>query len=276
MPAKKETLKKVIDMRSALTLALLLTTVLTSIAFADTPQDKNEAEPVRYKITTGLDYSKGDFGDTQDTEMWYAPVTMRAQYKNWTAKVTVPYLRIKGPGAVVGSGDTSVTSAGGAPVTTEEGLGDIVASLMYTYDLDAYDLSFDFTGKVKFPTGDEDKGLSTGERDYTLATEVTKTIGKAYVSANVGHKFVGSNDTLNLHDIWIAGVGAGYKLSDKWDTGVSYDWRQSASNGTQPRDATLYFNYKITKQTNIQAYAVKGFSDASADLGGGLMVGYKF
>ena len=256
-----------------LALASLLMSVAAPAVFAQETSDKS---PVRYKLTTGADYSRGDYGQTDDTEIWYVPLTGKAEYENWTAKVTIPWLRIKGPGAVVGSGDGSVVQAAAAPVTTEEGLGAILASLTYTYDLVDYNTSFDFTGKVKLPTADEDKGLGTGETDYTIATEVTKTIGAANVSASIARKFVGTNATLGLHDIWIASLGAGYKLASNLDAGVSYDWRQSASNGTQPRDATLYFNYKITPEVNVQLYGVKGFSDASADNGGGLMLGYKF
>lgn len=259
-----------------LLLALLLTTAITAPARAEETADIDTDGPIKYKLTTGADYSRGDYGDTEDTEVWYVPVTGKAMYNNWTAKVTVPWLRIKGPGAVVGSGDGSVTSAGGAAVTTEEGMGDVVAALMYTFDFDEITTSLDVTGKIKFPTADEDKGLGTGETDYTLGAEVTKMIGKANVSAGLSRKFVGSNATLNLHDVWIASVGAGYKLTSDLDVGVSYDWRQSASNGEQPRDATLYASYKLTPKVNIQVYGVKGFSDASADAGGGLMVGYKF
>ena len=261
----------------ALLLSLLATSILASASYAqDTADVATTESKIKYKLTTGADYSRGDYGDTQDTEVWYVPVTGKAQYENWTAKVTVPWLRIKGPGAIVGSGDGSVTQTGGAAVTTEEGMGDIVAALMYTFDFEKIATSLDVTGKVKLPTADEDKGLGTGETDYTLGAEITKTIDKANISAALSRKFVGSNATLNLHDVWIASVGAGYKLTPDLDVGVSYDWRQSASNGEQPRDATLYASYKLTPQVNLQVYGVTGFSDASADTGGGMMIGYKF
>lgn len=271
--------------RSLMTLGVLLS--FNVPALAEDAEDVGDVSYVResetatddtfhYKFITGVDYSHGDYGDTQATSMWYVPATLKAQYGNWTAKITVPYLRITGPGVVVGSGGGSVTQAGTGTVSTGKGLGDIVVSGTYTHDIVDYDVSIDLTGKVKVPTGDEDEGLGTGEVDYTLATEVTKMIGDANISANVARKFVGSNSTLQLHDIWIAGVGAGYKLSPVLDAGVSYDWRQSASGNTQPKDATLYFNYKLTERLNVQVYGVKGLSDASADIGTGMMVGYKF
>jgi len=34
------------------------------------------------------------------------------------------------------------------------------------------DLAMDLTGKIKFGTADEDKGLGTGEQDYSLQADV--------------------------------------------------------------------------------------------------------
>ncbi len=229
---------------------------------------------MKAKISTGFDYSSGDYGASEDTDILYIPVTGRLQKGNWTAKLTVSYISIKGPGAVVGNGDTT-NGAGGTAVTTESGLGDVVGSVGYTFDLTP-ETYLDVTGKIKLPTADEDKGLGTGETDYTVNTEITQEIGKAHVYGSAGYKFVGTNSTLNLDDSLILGVGAGTKIGEETTVGASYDWRESASGGENPSEASAYLSHNITRQISAQVYGVTGFSDASPDLGGGMMIGYKF
>jgi hypothetical protein len=111
-------------------------------------------EEVKVKVSTGFDYSTGDYGQPVDTEISYFPVITQATYGNWIAKLTVPYLRIKGPGTVIGGGGGVVvcedisgkedlcsivpTNA----VTTESGLGDIIGALTYTIDVGKNQVSY--------------------------------------------------------------------------------------------------------------------------------------
>lgn len=241
----------------------------------NTSENEITKDGIKYKITTGIDYSEGDYGQDQDTKITYVPFTFKATKDNFSAKITVPWLQIEGPGAVVGAGGSGVVNNLSGTVTTESGLGDIVFAGSYTYDI-ADTTYVDFTGKVKLPTADDDKGLGTGKTDYTIAIDATHQIHNTSISAGGGHRFVGSSATLNLDDVWFASVGLGQKINDKFSIGVSYDYSQAAGTGDDPSEATLYGSYKITDQVNLQPYVLKGFSDGSADLGGGIMVSYKF
>jgi len=248
-------------------------------------------EEVKVKLSTGFDYSTGDYGRTEDTEIWYFPVVTKATYGNWSAKVTVPYLRIKGPGGVIGGGDVVVVcdddssgpgSGDDCPdvitngVTTESGLGDIIGALTYTVDLEDYDLYLDFTGKVKVPTADEDKGLGTGETDYTVQLDTTKMFGSAYVFGGVGRRFIGDNAQFQLDDIWLFSVGGGYQINKNFGVGVAYDFREAASTSEDPSEASAYLTYKITKSVTTQLYGVIGLSDGSPDTSAGVQLSYKF
>ncbi len=234
------------------------------------------ADDIEIKLSTGFDYSKGDYGDVDDTEIWYFPATAKASMGDWSAKLTVPYLRIKGPGVVVGGGGGGVQQTSRTIVTTESGLGDVVGSLTYTIDFEPYETYVDLTGKVKFPTADEDEGLGTGETDYTASVDVTKMIGDAYVFGGVGRKFVGESQRFELDDIWMANFGGGYQITPKTGIGASYDFRQASGSGENPSEATAFVSYKLTDHVNVQAYGVVGFSDGSPDSGVGLQIGYTF
>lgn len=233
----------------------------------------DSASNMRLKISTGFDYSTGDYGSTSDTEIWYVPVTGKLSMGNWSAKLTVPWIRIKGPGVVVGDGDSDGGAAGA--VTTESGLGDVVGSLTYTVDMPEKTY-LDLTAKVKYPTADEKKGLGTGQFDYTAMAEVTKDFADNYVFVGGGYKFVGDNRSLNLDNVWLASFGGGHDFSRDTSAGFAYDWRQSASGGDDPSEASVYLKHNLTKRTNVQVYGVMGFSDASPDYGTGVVLGYKY
>lgn len=251
-------------------------------------------EDVNVKISTGFDYSTGKYGQSQSTEIWYFPIITKATYGNWTAKLTVPYLRIKGPGSVIGGGGVVVVcndnsgpgKGGGCPpvvnpvttgaVTTESGLGDIIGALTYTINIEKHDIFLDFTGKIKFPTADENKRLGTGETDYTIQVDATKMFGKAYIFGGAGRRFVGDNAQLQFDDIWLVNAGAGYQVNKKFGLGASYDFRESPSTAQNASEATGYFTYKVTDSVTAMLYGVVGFSNGSPDESVGLQFSYKF
>ena len=268
-----------------------MTTILTTLsgfasahALAQTNDQESEETytleddlEIRTKISTGFDYSKGDYGDTIDTEVWYFPISARADIgDNWSLGLTVPYLIISGPGTVVGGEGLTVVNATRTVKTTEEGLGDISASLTYTFEFEENDTYLDLGGKIKFPTADEDKGLGTGETDYTVNLDLTKMFDQAYVFAGVGRKFYGTNEDLDLDDVWMYNIGAGYQFTSDIGAGVSYDYREAAGSGDDSSDATIYLTYKLTDDVSLQTYGVVGFSDGSPDGGIGSQISYKF
>ena len=62
---------------------------------------------------------------------------------------------------------------------------------------------------VKLPTGDEDKGLGSGETDTTLVMVASKAIGHATLHGNIGYTFVGGD--LNDDNI-VYGVALEYNI----------------------------------------------------------------
>ena len=248
------------------------------------------AEDINIKFSTGADYSKGDYGRTQDTEILYSSLATKVSYGSWSAKVTVPYLHIKGSAAVLGGGDTVIVcddnsgpgKGGGCPavdpnaVVTREGLGDIIGGLTYTIDLKDYGLYLDFTGKIKLPTADEDKGLGTGETDYTIQVDATKMFGSAYIFGGVGRRFIGESAQFQLNDIWLLNVGGGYQVNKKMGVGVAYDFREAASTAEDPSEASAYLTYKFSDSMTTMLYGVVGFSNGSPDASVGLQLSYKF
>src|SRR5690349_4182061 len=83
-------------------------------------------------VAIGAEYSTGKFGGTETTDTLYIPVVIRHETGPWVLKATVPWLRVTGPGNVIGAGGDRVVVPGATVArTTESGLGDIVLSGFY-------------------------------------------------------------------------------------------------------------------------------------------------
>lgn len=234
------------------------------------------AEEGRYSVSSGVDYSSGDYGATLDTDIVYVPLSLKYKTDRWSTKLTVPYISIKGPGNVrpeVGSVTTS-----NATRTTESGLGDIVAAGTYTvYENLDTNFFIDLTGKIKFGTADEGKGLGTGEMDYTVQADFMKVIGDFTPMAGFGYKMLGDSSTLTLNNVKLWNVGLDYKVNDKLNIGAFYDWRERASrSGKNQQDASVYASYKVNSNLKLQPYAGTGLTDGSPDLNIGLTFTYTY
>lgn len=240
-------------------------------AHATEPADSNKA---KLTISTGIDYSSGDYGQALDTQITYVPVTAKLKYDGWTGKLTVPYISITGPGVVVGGSEGSTVGTAGAK-RTESGLGDVIASLGYSAPIASKDTLGNITGKIKFPTADESRNLGTGEFDYTLQAGLTQNINDFYLSGTVGRKFNGSSTQFPLNDVWKYSVGAGYTLTPQTVVGADYDFRQSATAaGDNISEATAFVSHNFNRTWTGQLYTTAGFTNASPNWGIGLQVGY--
>jgi hypothetical protein len=228
------------------------------------------AEP-GFSLTTGLDYSTGKYGGTTSTDILYIPFSGKYEADKYTLKLTVPYLRITGPGNVVKDvgpikGSTSTAR------TTESGLGDVVAAGSYNV-YEGSGTLVDVTAKIKFGTADEAKGLGTGKNDYALQADLFKTLGKNTVFGTLGYKVMGSPEGATLNNVFYGSLGIGHKISQETSAGLILDLREKASaTGYAQQEFTAYVSHKLGKTWKAQAYAVKGFSNGSPDWGAGAMI----
>lgn len=230
-----------------------------------------------FSLTSGFDYSTGKYGGSTSTDILYIPIIGKYSTGPWMFQLTVPYVRITGPGNVVRDlgvlRQTTTTTR-----TTESGLGDVVAAATYNLYAGTTDATIvDLTGKVKFGTADETKGLGTGKNDYALQVDGYKGFGAFTAFGSVGYKVLGSPAGYSLNNVFYGSLGGAYKFDERNSGGVIIDLRQKAStSGSPQRDLTAYISHKIDETWKAQAYVVKGFADGSPDWGLGAMVSYAF
>ena len=56
-----------------------------------------EAPPAVIKLGAGFDYSRGDYGFTEDTIVTLVPLNLSVDKDRWAFKATVPFITIEGP-----------------------------------------------------------------------------------------------------------------------------------------------------------------------------------
>lgn len=261
--------------------ALLTGLLLSASASADST----------FSLTSGLDYSSGKYGNATATDILYVPVTGKYVSDGWTLKLTVPYIRVTGPGGVTpGMGRIGMMSSGSsgggmgggmsggtsssssATRNSNSGLGDVVASAGHEI-YSTTQLEFDLVGNVKFGTADANLGLGTGRDDYSMQLDGYYTFDESTLFGTLGYKKLGSPPGISLNNVLYGTIGSSRSLSDNSTVGASLDMAQRASTlGANQLEASLYVSEKFDSGIKITANVLKGFSDGSPDIGGSLMV----
>lgn len=243
-------------------------------------------------LSAGFDYSTGTYGNTQSTQILYVPFTAKYETGDWAVALTVPYIRVTGPGGVIQgfgrvapSGTTATTSStrfgrtAGGGTATNSGLGDIVAAVGRTVvgggDDDVFQL--DVVGKIKFGTADANAGLGTGKNDYSGQFDATYWVtDETSLLGTVGYKIVGKPAGINVNNVFFGSAGVDHATSDTTSVGVQYDYVQKITfYGFDQREGTVYVAHELSPTLKAMGYLSKGFSDGSPDRSiGGSLTGY--
>ncbi len=222
----------------------------------------------RLTMSTGIDFSSGDFDTDTNTDVWYAPTSLKLEWDPFFIKVMLPYVVVDGDAVLIDGQPEGGPGFGG----TRDGIGDIVLSGGYVYlPSSAYLPVVEFTGKVKFATADEDKGLGTGEEDYTLQLDVSKRFGRLTPFAGIGYKFLGDPPDFNFNDKLFASGGFSARLGDRVRVGVVYDWAESAVAGRSDiQEISPFASFRLGENFSIDPYALVGLSNSAPDWGAGI------
>ncbi len=221
----------------------------------------------RLNLAAGGEYSVGDYGEPQDTAVWYEFVSARYSTAPWAFKVTVPFLRIDGPATVTDDGEVE---AGGVDRMVS-GIGDVSLSTTYTFSWKPEKLYLDLIGRVRLPTGDEDRGLGSGEIDYSLLANLDKGFEGFNIYVEAGRRFLGNSVVSPREDGWVAATGISTDLSKETEIGASFAWREAAFEGSpDPAEVSAYVKHYLTPDLRANLYALAGLSNGSPNAGAGI------
>jgi hypothetical protein len=244
------------------------------------------AQESNWSFSTGADYTNGDYGSGQDTEIFIVPFTAAYGQDRWRASVTVPYVSIEGAAGVV-PGSTGATGGPLSPITNpllgtggdagssivtpgvdEEGLGDVTLELAVTPFISEGGARVSFAGAARLPTGDEARSLGAGETVLSVSAGVAQPIGeRAAIYGALGY----AASTESGEDSIFFGAGVEGRVSDTVLIGLSADWSQArVADAPERSQATLYSGFDLSQNLRLAAYVSAGLTDAAPDVGGGL------
>jgi hypothetical protein len=234
-------------------------------------------------------YSEGDFGTDYQTKAYYVPVVGTYREGQFSTSVTVPYIKLDSEGSVTWTdggfvpvnpskpNDPGSTSASTKPfdpfadsnttatATQTSGLGDILLNVGYTF-LPANKVLFKTSALMKVATADENKGLGTGEHDYSAQVDLMSSFDKVYYGASVGYTITGDSDIYTYNDVVYASVGAGYNIKKGFHSGVSYYFRQALFDSVDDtQSVSPYLSYKMLDTLKVELRYTHGLSDSTID-----------
>lgn len=229
-------------------------------------------EPSRTDVQLTAEYTRGRYGEADDTRILNMPLVMRHRSGRYTAQVEVPYVRIESPAQFV----PGVGSVGSTRLRSS-GLGDIWLKLTTELrELTREDAGIDVTLKFKSHTGNFDQGLGTGGNDVALQLELYKSLGPLTAFGHLGWRKTGDvAGFVPYRDPWYGELGVLGKPSRDCQLGAYHDYRQPIGRLGPLSELTLYGACNDGPQ-RLQLYVVRGFRPASPDLGLGVTYRYRF
>ncbi len=268
------------------------------------------AQNISTSTAVGVDYSVGDFDLDDETTLIAVPVSGRAKWRDWSLQAAASYVSIDGPGVfdgenVVGGLGGSGFFGGDRDVTDEQieafcalpenvnrlicrlresrggeegdgsvsGFSDLILTLGRSFTLGPNgDTSLVLASGVKVPTGDEDKGLSTGAADGRFRATLEQALGMDFfATGTVGYVVRGDSDDTEFNNTLALQAGVGGYLGRTWVYSVEADYRQASIDDVEDAiEAGVYVTNLIHPRVAVVGYGYTGFTETSPDYGVGL------
>ena len=222
-------------------------------------------------FSTGLDFSTGHYGDTISTDIIVAPFVARVVASDWLSlSASIPYVRISGPGVVLGPDGKPLP---GFPVanTTRKGIGDLGISGTVSIPTGDSPWLIDLTGRVKLPTASRSRGLSTGKTDFSAGVDISYLIGKIAPFVDIDYRLPGNVAGVNLRNSISTSVGATI-IRGKKAVILSYDYEQAISAFSKDGHSLFAaYSAPLSKKLNWTLYGSAGLSSGSSAVEAGLL-----
>jgi hypothetical protein len=265
-------------------LVCLLVGAQSALADTDVP-----ATDTRYdvRVDVGLGRFEGKYGLDDSTTVDVLNLSARWYLPRGEVQVSLPYLRLDGPADIrfvsgvpaigPGAGDDEVREQ-----RSESGIGDIVLKGEY------YLMSGTTTRpwvigllRVKLPTGDEDRGLSTGATDYEAGVGLIQRVGTAHLLADAGYTWVGDTSDFDLRNVLRlgAGVSRSFGPDDRRNAYVYLENRTNTLRGKNDRRSVSFgLGASLGEQlrTRLSASLFIGLSNTAEDIGLYLTAGRRY
>jgi len=242
-------------------------------------------------VGIGFEVSHGDYGVGADATLVTLPLSVFLHPVNKldiTLEVPLLYLSSKsGSGVVVthsgGAGRGRTVNSSGATVTgsttvQESGVGDINMTAGWTLLTDGEGIpKIRPTFYAKVPSGDLDRGLGTGTMEVGPGLSVSKWLGNVQLFGEGAYIFQNSKSDYQGRNYISYLGGVGIQATDRLFVSALAKGSSPRSEGAEAQaEGRLKVNYMHSRRLSLEIYGLTGFTDASPDFGGGMMLVYQF
>jgi Putative MetA-pathway of phenol degradation len=249
---------------------------------SQTPTRTESQGTERFQLKLGAIYDQGDFGTRDITRTFFAPVTFKYLGDAFDVGITTGYVRVDSAGGVtlVEGEPTPSGNSGGRRI--DEGLADTVLKARW-FAIDDPGLSKPWPsltpfGKIKFPTGDEAKGLSTGEFDFGIGFEFDKQLpADFFVFGDFTYTFIGDQPHRDFRDRQAFSVGVGRRFTRTLTVSGFYEFRRAIVSGEDDsHEIGAIVSYKFTPTLTLSPIVTAGLSHGAPDFSVGMELAWKF
>jgi outer membrane putative beta-barrel porin/alpha-amylase len=235
-----------------------------------------------FQLKLGGFYDQGDFGGSEQTRTLFVPVTFKYLSDKFDIGLTTGYVRVDSAGGVtLVEGQPTASNQTGAR-RVDEGLADTVLKVRwFAFDdpgLPSLLPSLTPLGKIKFPTGDEDKGLSTGEFDFGFGLEWDKQLPRDFfLYGDFTFTIMGDQPHQNFHDRPTVSFGAGRRFTPALTASAFVEWRRAiVSSAVDSVELGGIVTYKFTPTLSLSPIVTAGLTNGAPDFSVGMELAWKF
>lgn len=237
------------------------------------------AQEPEISLATGYIY-----GDREDnlglkTQVAIVPISVSLKYQQWLFKMSTAHLAITGPGDIfIEEYDNDRADLLIETDRKRSGMGDTFLSATFSprqLKSNKYKLSFSY--KYKSPTGNENKGLSSGEADHHFYGRGFYRVQRFLILGRLGYQIMGDTEFEDYNNRIFGSLGLLYIKSRQLSFGSQYYFKQASLDSREDiKNISLVLQYRPDKSWSIAVNYIKGLSDTTLDNQYGLQVSHHF
>jgi hypothetical protein len=264
--------------------AAAVTLVLAAFVPLESAEAQNREKPIPgsdWHVTTALGVAdtNGDYGTPNNTNVLLGLSTLSLSNDSFKFTASLPYVRISGRGLLVfdASGNPIVINRrANGPTDVRTGWGDLSLSASYTIPPAVLaDFQVRITGITKLPTAPARRRLNTGEADFGVSVDVSRSFGDWTPFVTAGYLNRGQPAGFTFYDTSSVSVGASYVLNENLVAVASYDYDSpDAPQVKGGHELMGSLSWIRDNNVTLTGYGTVGLNSGSPDVGVGFLISY--
>lgn len=242
-------------------LSLMLVIIFSSDSFAYRPlttEDAGVAGKDAAQLEISWDYLK--WNDSNENILLFVPIYGIAERVELSFEI--PYLFHRQNSGENGNGIGDINIAGKFLISEEN------------RTMPALTLK----GAIKTKSGNKDRGLGSGDTDYSMVAVASKCMGNVSLHAIFGYTFVGNGGDENIRDIYLYGLAADYRLTDSLNivAEIAGNRHPDRTADSDPAGSLLGIIYKLSEKVVLDGGIRFGLNDSTLKWGSTIGVSITF